>query len=177
MGINSRNKGSKNERKAAGLLTAWTKRKFERTPSSGGLNWKASFSKGDVVCTAEGHLFPFCVEVKAHKEIDFSHLLVPGIKNIKILEFWGQCQRDAERCKKVPMLLMRYDRLPSDFFFLGIPYSFYEKLPLSFKMYKKALIYKLPNLKIAFLPSELFFALPYKEVKTLAKDLIKTLYK
>lgn len=116
--INSRNKGSKAERIAAKLMAKWTKKEFARTPSSGGLNWKTSMAKGDIVCSSEGHYFPFCIEVKHHREINFEHLLVPGIKNIKILEFWEQCKRDALRANKFPLLFMRYDGLPKEFFFV-----------------------------------------------------------
>lgn len=115
--MNSRRKGAKNEREVAKALKDWTGKEFAKTPASGGLQWKTANSKGDVVCTTEGHYFPFCVEAKFHVKIDFSHLLTPGIKNVEILDFWKQCVRDAKKCKKVPMLLMRYNLLPKGFGF------------------------------------------------------------
>lgn len=121
--MSSRSKGNRNERRACELLTKWAKRKFARTPSSGGLRWKTTNTKGDVVCIKEGHYFPFCVEVKAHKEINFSHLLYDV--DSKIMEFWDQCVGDAKKANKIPMLLMRYNGLPADLFFLGIPTDFY----------------------------------------------------
>lgn len=175
MAINSRSKGNRNERKVAALLKQWTKKDFAKTPASGGLRWKTAMSKGDVICTKEGHYFPFCVEVKAHKEIDFSHLLVPGIKNIKIMEFWEQCSRDANDCNKVPLLLMRYDRLPGEFFFAVIPTSFYHKFNKLYWLGKKTLSYwdKSTDLKLTFLSSVDLFAMPYKEIKSLAKTYLK----
>lgn len=171
---NSRNKGNKNERKAAALITAWTKKKFERTPSSGGLQWKASFSKGDIVCTDDKMYFPFCVEVKAHKEIDFSHLLIPGIKNIKIMEFWEQCTRDAKTCNKIPLLMMRYDRLPADFFFVGMPKEYLQFCIapfLSQSKIKSSIIYG----DIAIIPSDWFFSIPYSRIKNIAKNFARNL--
>lgn len=174
--INSRSKGNRNERVAAELMSTWTKRKFSRTPSSGGLNWKSANSKGDVVCTAEGHFFPFCVEVKAHKDIDFSHLLNPKIKNIKILEFWEQCKRDAGKCNKIPLLLMRYDNMPSEFFFAVIDYEFYSKLNIFQKLlhvYTTFVFWdRKKKIKLTIMRSTEFFTLPYKEVKRVAKKFI-----
>lgn len=173
MGINSRNKGNRNERMGASLLTTWTKRKFERTPSSGGLNWKASFSKGDVVCTKEGHYFPFCVEIKAHKEIDFSHLLNPKIKNVKVLEFWAQCKRDAEKCNKVPMLMMRYDNMPKGLFFIVLPVDFTKSVNMFLRMTHLKTTLTLwdrnKDIVLSIMPSTEFFAMPYKTIKLAAK--------
>lgn len=175
--MNSRAKGNRNERVGAGLMTTWTKRKFERTPSSGGLQWKSSFSKGDIVCTKEGHYFPFCVEIKAHKEIDFSHLLNPKVKNIKILEFWAQCKRDATKCNKIPLLMMRYDMMPKEFFFIGVPQEFakaiHHLLPKDFTSLRYH-NYK-TNDPIMFLRSDEFFKISYKETKLIAKEYLKPL--
>lgn len=174
MGINSRSKGNKNERVAAALVTKWTKRKFERTPSSGGLQWNASFSKGDIVCTVDKHYCPFCFEVKAHRDIDFSHLLVPGIKNIKIAEFWAQACRDALSCEKIPILMMRYDRLPKEFFFIAIPQYFANTLGLkSTKTIRIEYTGASQAMDICILSSNEFFSLPYKQVRKLAKLQLK----
>jgi len=168
MAINSRNKGNKNERIAAGLVSTWTGRKFERTPSSGGLQWKASFSKGDIVCTVEGHLCPFCFEIKAHKEINFSHLLVPKIKNIKILEFWEQCLRDARKCNKVPILMMRYNGMPKEYFFLAMPLDFANLLGIH-KHNDSYLTIQKNQFNLLVMGSDYLFKLRYKEVRKLAK--------
>lgn len=175
MGINSRNKGNRNERMGASLLTTWTKRKFERTPSSGGLQWRASFSKGDVVCTKEGHYFPFCVEIKAHKEIDFSHLLRDNKKGVKVLEFWDQCKRDADKCNKIPMLMMRYDGMPKGFFFLAIPTKFYFTLTKNIGRVSTSLIFLKeqeegePLYNFIVVSCTDFFTMPYKTIKLAAK--------
>jgi len=167
--MNSRSKGNRNERKAAELISVWTGKKFAKTPSSGGLQWKKSFSKGDIVCTVEGHFFPFCVEVKAHKEIDFSHLLLKEIKQPKIFEFWEQCERDAKLAEKVPMLMMRYDRLPADFFFLALPTHFVLQLNLKFT---KVLRFRGKH-NIIIVDSRELFAMDYNEIKPLTKKYLK----
>lgn len=179
MAINSRSKGCKAERDVAKLFKIWTKKEFARTPSSGGLQWKSSNSKGDIVCTTEGHYFPFCIEIKFHREIDFSHLLNPKIKLPKILEFWQQCLRDATKAGKVPMLLMRYNGMPADFYFMVLPQAFFYKVSqgvgrpdigLLFTKYNPDLSIKY-NLQI--IPSTDFFKLRYKPIKLIAKTYIK----
>lgn len=175
MAINSRSKGNRNERKAADLLKKWTKKGFSRTPSSGGLNWKSSNTKGDIVCTSEGHYFPFCVEVKAHKTINFSELLIPGKKGVKILDFWNQCKRDAAKCNKIPLLMMRYNGMPSDLFFIAIPTLFYKKLIGFDTMGQVTFSYwdRRNDLRICLIPSTQFFSMSYKNIKLLAKTYIK----
>lgn len=169
MAINSRSKGCKNERKAAKLIEVWTNKKFARTPSSGGLNWKTSNTRGDIVCTTEGHYFPFCVEVKAHREINFAELLMPQKKGVKIQEFWDQATRDAEKCNKIPLLLMRYNRMPSDLFFAAIP----KKTWLVIKKHIPkgvTLTWAAPGGDIVICPSTLFFNSNYKQIKKSLKN-------
>lgn len=122
-GINSRSKGARGEKMAVKLLETWTGKKFARTPASGGLQWKSSMAKGDAVCTVEGHYYPFCNEIKFYENLNFQHLLY--LPDCDIIKFWNQCQRDAKECSKCPMLLMRYNGLPKDFFFIGIPPKIY----------------------------------------------------
>lgn len=174
MAINSRAKGNKTERIAAKVLAKWTGKKFSRTPSSGGLAWKNSNVKGDVVCTKEGHYFPFCVEVKGYTKIDFSHLLM-NIKNCDILDFWSQCVRDARAANKQPLLMMRYNGLPKGFFFICVSKPTSVNIPpLSNLDLKKVLIFwdkdsELPPFNIY--PSTEFFRIPYKELKANLKQM------
>jgi hypothetical protein len=130
--MNSRSKGARNERAIAKVLEKWTGKKFAKTPASGGLQWKTSMTKGDVVCTTEGHYFPFCIEGKFYAKIDFAQLLTPGLLNIDIIDWWIQCRRDSRKCNKVPMLLMRYNGLPKDFWFMVLELSFVIKLQMGF---------------------------------------------
>jgi Holliday junction resolvase len=167
MAINSRNKGCKAERTVAKLMEKWTSKQFARTPSSGGLNWKSANSKGDIVCTTEGHYFPFCIEVKHHAEINFSELYMPKKKKVKVLEFWEQCKRDALKANKIPLLFMRYNGLPNDFFFIGL-----------YPAHKKSLGIILENgstfdnLDLVIGISSDLFLNEYKLLKTAAKKLL-----
>lgn len=171
--MNSRNKGNRAERGVAELLSNWVGKKFSRTPSSGGLQWKKDNVKGDITSTEEGFYFPFCIEVKFHKKIDFSHLITPGLKNIDILDFWHQCCRDAELCNKIPLLFMRYNGLPRDFWFTVIPLDlylfciepFHTPCPLSLE-------YRGLDDAHSFyiIPSGRLFGLPYKKLHPLFKN-------
>ncbi len=121
--INSRKKGSKNERNLTKLFKTWCKKEFARTPSSGGLNWKNSNAVGDIVCTTEGHFFPFAIEAKNHREINFQHLLY--LDTSDIMKFWEQCKGDADKGaqKKIPILFMRYNGMPRDLHFVMMRYE------------------------------------------------------
>jgi hypothetical protein len=172
MAINSRSKGCKNERIAASVIKQWTKREFSRTPSSGGLQWKSSNSKGDIVSTEEGFYFPFCIEVKAHKDINFSELLMPNKKGIKILEFWEQCEGDAKKCGKIPMLMMRYNGLPREFFFIGLPTQFFEYcIEPFYSNHCKSITWG----QLTIIPSNWLLDIPYKRVKGIFKNYVNNL--
>lgn len=176
-GINSRSKGARNERKIADLFTKWTGRKFAKTPASGGLHWKSSFVHGDLICTKEGHYFPFCIEAKSYNKIDFSHLLTPGIKNVDILTFWKQCERDAKECNKVPILFMRYNGLPKDFHFVIVTQNYakqiHEFLPKDFKSLRYEDYGNTKQVALMVLRSIDFFKTDYKQIKAHAKNYIK----
>lgn len=118
MKTNSKNKGSRFERTVAKWFEDWTGYKFSRTPGSGG--WaKAKDSFGDIVCTDEKHSrrFPFSIECKNYKDINFEHILL-GTKTCKIKSFWDQAVHDASRCNKIPLLIVKYNGMPKSEGFL-----------------------------------------------------------
>lgn len=118
MKTNSKNKGSRFERTVAKWFEDWTGYKFSRTPGSGG--WaKAKDSFGDIVCTDEKHSrrFPFSIECKNYKDINFEHILL-GTKTCKVKSFWDQAVHDAGRCNKIPLLIVKYNGMPKDEGFL-----------------------------------------------------------
>ncbi len=127
--INSRNKGSRMERKAAELLKKWTSYDFTRVPSSGGLRWKKTDNiTGDIVCADERHKCLLSFEIKARATIDFSKLVTPH-HNSEIYEFWEQCKNDAERGFKIPLLMFRNNGLsPSNFFFIAMEAKHFRQL-------------------------------------------------
>ena len=119
--INSRAKGSKNERDVCKWWELWTGYEFARVPSSGGLRWgRTTDTTGDIICSDKKHFlrFPFSIECKNYKDINFEHILL-GNKNVKILEFWKQACEDGERGGKLPILMMRYNGMKKgDYFFV-----------------------------------------------------------
>lgn len=127
---NSRSKGSKNERNLCKWWQDWTGMEFTRIPASGGLRWgKTDNISGDLICADPRHSrrFPFTIEAKFYKEINFEHL-ISGVSKVKILEFWAQANEDAERAKKIPFLFMRYNGMKSMTWFTVIEYRFLKIL-------------------------------------------------
>ncbi len=125
--INSKAKGSKNERDVCKWWKSWTGYDFSRVPSSGGLRWsRTADTTGDVICSDKKHYirFSFSIEAKSYKDINFEHLLLDN-KKIKILEFWEQALSDASRGGKVPILMMRYNGMKKgEYFFVIEPKMF-----------------------------------------------------
>jgi len=119
--INSKAKGSKNERDTCKWWKDWTGYEFSRVPSSGGLRWsRTTDTTGDIICSDNKHYlrFPFSIECKNYKEINFEHILL-GTKGAKVLQFWNQALEDAERGNKLPILMMRYNGMKKgDYFFV-----------------------------------------------------------
>lgn len=173
-------KGNRGQRKAIQCLKKWARKKFKSTSQSGMPGYNHDPHKGDILCDTEGHYFPFCVEVKNYREIDFSHLLRPGKQGVLVLEFWAQCSSDAKNVKKIPMLMMRYDRLPADFFFIVVTEEFCGRLSMFDKalcIKKKLTFWDRNGQNLIIIGSDQFFQLDYKETKLIAKKYLKTLYK
>lgn len=173
--INSRKKGARGEKKAISVLQTWTNLEFARVPASGGLRWKkADNISGDITCTDSLHRFDFSIEVKNYKDINFEHLLMPQVGSQILKEFWPQCKTDADRGKKLPLLLMRYDGMKPAEFFIGVmrfeDFKAIKKLmPLSKHPY-----FKLG--KLIFMDSNLLFKTDYSKVKIITSKIIKKLW-
>lgn len=173
--INSRRKGSSNERSIAKLFKVWTGYDFSKTPQSGGLHWKAKNTIGDIICTDDlhGKRFPFSIEAKFHTEVDFSYLIdtTTGKKSNKILSFWDQASSDAERACKIPLLFIRRNKMKSDTHFVGMPTEYFNSLLWvleDFKFEYGVLTYLNKDYKITFVNSLDLFNIPYKECYKLA---------
>lgn len=162
MGVNSRRKGDKGEKLAAELIAKWTGKKFKRAETNNYIHKRdAHNSKGDIVCITEGHYYPFCTEVKNYKEINFEHLLY--LPKPLIVDFWKQATTDAKLCGKCPLLFMRYNGLPKEFFFVAIPPKIYDqffsehiKLPKSLRMEFYGFI---------LITTNELFQVPYKSIR------------
>ena len=128
MSINSRSKGSRNERDVAKLMQKWTGYEFARTPQSGGLHWKKAHTTGDIVCidTIHGPRFSFSIECKFHNDINLIHLIdgTTSKGTNKVIEFWKQCKRDADNSNKLPLLFMRKNGMKGDMHFIGMSTDF-----------------------------------------------------
>lgn len=122
MAINSRTKGSRNERSVAKIMADWTGYDFSRVPASGGLHWKSANSSGDIICTDQTHgtRFPFSIECKFHEELDMLPLIqgLIGKKSNKILLFWEQALKDGKEHNKVPLVFMRRNGMKKDLHFV-----------------------------------------------------------
>lgn len=178
--VNSKQKGSKNERKLSKLFEKWTGKEFTRTPGSGGLRWsKTDDTIGDIICSDQKHsrYFRFVIEAKSYKEINFEQLILPN-KNKKILEFWDQVLGDSIRSGKIPLLFMRYNGMPKDFHFVVMDYNMYmsvfrtelEKLP---KNIRKAFRIVIPRYDLIITTTEMLFNTDYEKIHKLAKKFLK----
>jgi Holliday junction resolvase len=167
--INSRKKGAKNERNLCKVLQEWAKYEFTRTPASGGLRWKKTDNiTGDIVCAEPNVIFPFTIESKAYKEINFEHLLY--LKDTTIESFWAQAKTDSERGKKIPILMMRYDRLPKDFYFVVLSIQDFNKFKKHLDLthpYAKYVKHKL-----VVMHSDVLLKSNYKKLEKVALSLI-----
>ncbi len=172
--INSRQKGSKNERDVCGLMKGWTEYEFARTPSSGGLRWGRNDTIGDIVCTDEKHskYFRFAIECKFYKDIRFDHL-VNGNKNSDILDFWAQAVSDSERGGKIPLLTMRYNGMKKAMHYVIMDYTFYTEIMHLVPNTYGTLLYDKDEHFIIIINSLDLFEAPYKEIHKIAKTYLK----
>jgi len=127
--VNSKAKGSRNERNVSKLMQDWSGYEFARTPQSGGLHWKKQYTSGDICCIDDkhGHRFAFSIECKFHEELDLLHLIddTIGKKSNKILLFWDQAVGDAKQVNKTPLLFMRRNGMKAGMHFVVMPTNFF----------------------------------------------------
>ena len=90
----SKIKGSAYEAKIRDLLTTELKIEFKRMPLSGSLE----YLKGDLWTPFDTAAWPYCIECKHYKEVNWNGLLTA--KSSDLYEFWKQCIREAETMRK-----------------------------------------------------------------------------
>jgi len=140
-GINSKKKGEIGERQACKLFTAWTGKRFNRVPASGGLNWKEDNRiSGDIVAPLTFD-FPFTVEVKNYNKLGLSSESVEDLNVIKIMKFWSQSMKDAAKVSKIPLLVVKDN---GNKFHLAVDY----KIDLGYKPKAHIFLLKTPDTKI-----------------------------
>ena len=108
-------KGSAFERRICRLLSEWwsggkSRDVFWRIGSSGSVSSRAGSKQmaGDIVQVDMNYLeFPFLVECKHVKTYDLYNLFEKERKANQIMSWIEQCERDAKRANKIPMLVMK----------------------------------------------------------------------
>ena len=162
MSINSKNKGSRFERKIGAWFTQWTGFKFERNRAGSGA-WHSKHA----------HRCKISIECKNYKDIKFEHVLL-GNKTCDILRFWEQASKDAKRANKLPILCMRYNSMPAnEFFFVveGGPGTLGDFIWVQSKKPSMSISTSV-NLYV-FLASDILENVNYKQVHKQAKLIIK----
>jgi len=182
MAVNSKNKGNKNELALSKLFIAWTGKEFSRVPQSGGLHWQSKNSSGDIICTDDKHsrYFTLSIEAKHHKDISFEGLIdgSVGSKKTKIKEFWAQSLSDATDHKLLPIVFMRYDRMPKDMHFVVVTTKFFKEFHSLANWDHGILQYFAPaEDRLTILNSRDFFSMGYKKFHKIAKAYKKQLYR
>ena len=100
----SKAKGSAYEQKIADLLSKEFDKEFRRVPLSGSID----YLKGDIWTPHDTAWWPYCIECKHYKEIEWNNLLTS--KTTNIFGFWAQTLREAETMNKKPLLIFRWNR-------------------------------------------------------------------
>jgi hypothetical protein len=162
--VNSKRKGSKNERNLAKVVQDWTGFEMVRVPASGGLRWQSGLMiTGDIIPADPLELarFPFSIEAKVRKEILFRPLL--SAKSHDLNKFWEQALSDAQRVNKVPLLLLRVDGMPRDLYYSIIPYKVFVKLKSILHAEGCIPSFNFSNIWVAF-TSDFLFLSPYSDI-------------
>lgn len=174
---NSKRKGNKFELKVSKWFTEFSGYKFQRVPYSGANHQNRDLAS-DIMCSDERHAHrcKISIECKSYQDIRFEHILL-GNKRCKITQFWKQASSDAQRAKKIPILVMRYNSMPSTEFFFIVD----ERLikPLTKKSLSHTMVITSPDTPTlyVFMASEVLKNVSYKDIHKEAKVQCKTLYK
>ena len=100
----SKIKGTAYEAKIKRYLNSHLDIEFERMPLSGAIE----YLKGDLWTPHDTAAWPYCIECKHYKDIQWNNLLTA--KTTDLLNFWRQAEREAEVMKKKPLLIFRWNR-------------------------------------------------------------------
>lgn len=173
--MNSKRKGNKFERVISKWLSEWSGFKFERNRLGSG-SWHSNRDAGaDITCTdpRHAHRCRLSIECKSYRDIRFEHTLL-GTKGSEIEKFWNQAVTDAKRTGKVPMLIMRYNSMPKEEFFLVVDSDLADGF-LTEGMYDhRFMAISTPELSLyVFMASAVKKEVSYKDIHKLAKNLLK----
>lgn len=171
--INSKKKGSKNERDVCKWWKDWTSYPFARVPSSGGLRWaRTSDTTGDIMCSDNKHFlrFQFSIEAKSYKDINFEHTLITD--RSKVLEFWEQAVSDGERGGKYPILMMRYNGMKKGEYFFCVSDEIFQIMRGLYNFKSRMCIVSFNHTIHVLMASEVT-NVDYKELYSMVKKLKK----
>ena len=104
MANKSKIKGSAYEAKIKRYLNSHFDIEFERMP----LSCSIEYLKGDIWTPHDTAAWPYCIECKHYKDIQWNNLLTA--KTTDLLNFWRQAVREAEVMRKEPLLIFRWNR-------------------------------------------------------------------
>ena len=166
-GINSKEKGDRNENAAAKFLSKWTGYDFKRVPRSGGIGAEHKLFVGDVVCITEPNDFPFTVETKHYEHVPCSGILR---SNSKIYGFWEQALNDSKKVDLLPMLLFRENGMPKEEYVMFVSRPVYTQCIILYNIPYKALGEKRGYWIYGVETWEILEKIPYKEMVELLKS-------
>ena len=112
--VNSRAKGSSFERQIAKILNdRLGTTEFSRTPGSGAFATTHSLPDhlklyGDLITPQN---FKYCIECK--KGYNNQNLYSLYNYSSEVWKFIDQCQKDSDKCGKIPMVIFKQDRQPT----------------------------------------------------------------
>ena len=112
--VNSRTKGSSFERNIAKVFNdRFDTKEFSRTPGSGAFATTHSLPDhlkiyGDLITPNN---FKYCIECK--KGYNKENLYSLYNHSSDFWKFIEQCQKDSEKCGKIPMVIFKQDRQPT----------------------------------------------------------------
>ena len=175
MAVNSKKKGSKNERNVCKAMEEWSGYEFARVPASGGLRWKATDNiTGDIICSDPkgNYKFNLSIECKSYLTINFEHILLPNSK-VRILDFWEQSVEDGIRGDKEPVLIMRYNGMPASLWFVVIEFSTYLSVRDLFPNDHNSFIIQAEGHKLICFTSDILFQTNYQKFIKLIKKFRK----
>ena len=104
MAVDSKKKGATYELAVTKLFTQALGKEFRRVPLSGSLD----YLKGDIYIPKDSAWFPWTIECKFYKELNFTNLL--HSKSNPIYSFWEQAQGEAAEMEKKPLVVFRFNR-------------------------------------------------------------------
>lgn len=177
---NGKKKGNRGERQVVDFFKEWSGLEFSRVPQSGGLRWhRKDDTTGDVICTTKKKKCGLSIESKNYREINFQHLLLPGVQ-CDILKFWAQAKEDGIRGEKTPILLMRVNGMKKSTFFVVMDFVMFWLIKTRLEQRQKwpteGVLLESGKLGIVMFHSDFLKTIPYGSFNKVVKGINKEMY-